>query len=132
MGEVRLNVEQGGQRVGVEEGRHLPVGAEEGEQRGLVGVGLQRVALDDGVGCLAAQARLDQGEQHLLGEDEALRGVEVAAHPLRVHLEARHDAGEEVQHVRQQPRRVREDDALDRAVRDVALVPQRDVLEARL
>ena len=41
----------------------------------------------------------------------------------------RHDPREAPQHVIERDEAVRQDDALDRRVRDVALVPERDVLE---
>ena len=85
----------------------------------------------DAVRVVARQARLDQREQHRLAEHEAVRRVEVLAHPLGVHVHALDDAAELHQHVVGELQRVGEDDALDRRVRDVALVPQRDVLERR-
>src|SRR5690242_3437607 len=46
--------------------------------------------------------------------------------------EARHDFRETPQHVVERDEAVGQDDALDRGMRDVALVPERDVLERRL
>ena len=57
--------------------------------------------------------------------------VEVLAHALRVHDHARDDPREAAQHVIERDEAVGQDDALDRRVRDVALVPERDVLERR-
>ena len=42
------------------------------------------------------------------------------------------DAGEAAEHVIERDEAVGQDDALDRRVRDVALVPERDVLERRV
>ena len=58
--------------------------------------------------------------------------LEVLAHPLRVDDHAAHDAREAPQHVIERDEAVGQDDALDRRVRDVALVPERDVLERRV
>ena len=63
-------------------------------------------------------------------EDEPVRGVEVPAHPLRIDDEPVDDPGEAVEHVVEREERVGNDDPLGRGVRDVALVPERDVLEA--
>src|SRR2546428_12962412 len=46
-------------------------------------------------------------------------------------VEPFHDEGREVQEVVEHDRRVGEDDALDRGVTDVALVPQGDILQRR-
>jgi len=54
---------------------------------------------------------------------------EVAAHPLLTHDEPFDEPGEAVEHVVQREECVRQHDPLGRRVRDVALVPERDVLE---
>ena len=74
---------------------------------------------------------LDQREQHRLAEHEPERRVEVAQHALGIHAHALDEPRELHEHVVREHQRVGEDDALDRRVRDVALVPQRDVLERR-
>ena len=61
-----------------------------------------------------------------------MRQLEVLAHPLLVHLHALHERDRAMLQVVEQNRRVGQDHALDRGVGDVALVPQRDVLERRL
>ena len=58
-----------------------------------------------------------------------LRRVQVPAHARRVHGHAPHDVGEAAQHVVEGQEAVGHDHALDRRVADVALVPQRHVLE---
>ena len=58
--------------------------------------------------------------------------VEVCAHPLLVYDQAADDADRERLHVVEQDRRVGQDHALGAGVADVALVPQRDVLDRRL
>src|SRR4051795_6712287 len=90
------------------------------------------VLLDDPVRLVARVPALDEREQHALGEERAVRDVDVRAHPVGVHDQAAHDPDREVVHVVEQDRRVGQDDPLGARVRDVALVPQRDVLDARL
>ena len=60
------------------------------------------------------------------------RPLEVLAHALRIHHHAGDDAREAAQHVIERDEAVGQNDALDRRMRDVALVPERDVLERRL
>src|SRR3954452_6565659 len=106
-----------------------------GEQLAQMHAGVPRplgVLLDDPVRLVARVAALDEREQHALGEERAVRDVEVRAHPVGMHDQAAHDADREVVHVVEQDRRVGQDDPLGARVRDVALVPQRDVLDARL
>ena len=55
--------------------------------------------------------------------------LEVSAHPLLADDEALDEPREAVEHVVDGEERVGDDDALGRRVRDVALVPERDVLE---
>src|SRR4051794_21486652 len=90
------------------------------------------VLLDDAVRLVARVAALDEGEQRPLGEQRAVGDLEVRAHPVGVDHEPAHNADREVLHVVEQDRRVGQDHALGARVRDVALVPQRDVLDARL
>ena len=90
------------------------------------------VALDDAVGGVAARARRHQGQQHRLAEDQAVAALgQVGQRPLGVDDEALDQARGLAQHVVGQQAGVGEDDPLDRAVRDVPLVPQGHVLEAR-
>ena len=113
-----------GQRGGV------GVGLEQRSQRPLLVPGAQGVSLHDGVGVLAAQAGLDQPQEHAAREHEAVRRLEVPQHPLGVHLEPLDQPAGAVEHVVEGDRRVGQDDPLGRRVRDVALVPEGDVLEA--
>ena len=85
--------------------------------------------MDDFVGLLAVHAFLDEGEEDALGEGEAVAGLEVFAHAFGVDLKTADDEGEEVEHVVEEGAGVREDDPLDGGVRDVALVPEGDILE---
>ena len=77
-------------------------------------------------------ARLDEREQHRLAEHEAERRVEVPQHALRMHTHVLDDLRELDELVVREHQRVGDDDPLDRRVRDVTLVPQRDVFERRL
>ena len=65
-----------------------------------------------------------------LREHEPVRRVQVLDHALRVHVHALDDRAELHQHVVGELQRVGHDHALHRRVRDVALVPQRDVFHA--
>ena len=89
-------------------------------------------ALHDPVRVVALHALLDQREQHALGEQRAARELQVGGHPVGVHDHPARDAQREVLHVVEQDRRVGQDHALGARVRDVALVPQRHVLEPGL
>ncbi len=92
----------------------------------------QGVALDDRVSLLAREAAvLDQGDQHPAAGVEAEATLDVLAHPVGADDEAVHEDGHPGEHVVQQDRRVGENDALRRRVADVALVPERLVLERR-
>ena len=53
----------------------------------------RRRLLDQAVRVVALEARLDQREEHGLAEHEAVRRVEVLAHPVGVHDEPFDDAG---------------------------------------
>ena len=79
-----------------------------------------------------ARPAAHERQQHALGEQRAARELEVRAHAVGVDGHAAHHAQRQVLHVVEQDRRVRQHDALGARVRDVALVPQRDVLEPRL
>ena len=92
---------------------------------------LHRVALDERVAVLAAEPRLGQREQHPLRVDEAAHAVEVLLHPLGIDEQLVDDAGQPGEREIERDRRVRADEPLDRRVRDVALVPQRDILQRR-
>ena len=77
-----------------------------------------------------ARPALDEREQQALREVEAVARVEVAPHALREDDEPVDEPGEAVEHVVEREERVGDDDALGRGVGDVALVPERHVLEA--
>ena len=94
--------------------------------------GAQGVPLHQAIRLVAGQPGLDQREQDALREEEAVAPLQVCEHPLGEDDEAFDQPGEPVEHVVEREERVRHDDALGRRVRDVALVPESDVLEADL
>src|SRR5919205_2008142 len=105
------------------------------EQRAQRRAGVPRplgVLLHDAVRLVAPHPRLDEREQRPLREQRAVRELEVRAHAVGVHHEPPDDAQREVLHVVEQDRRVGQDHPLGARVRDVALVPQGDVLDAGL
>ena len=91
-----------------------------------------RVALDDPVGLVARQSGVDERQEDGLGEDEPQRALrEVDERPIGVDHQARGQPRRLAQHVAGQHGRIGQGHPLDRAVRDVPLVPQRDVFEPR-
>jgi hypothetical protein len=88
--------------------------------------------LDDPVGVVARPPRLHQGEQRALGIQRTVRRLEVPPHAVGVHGHALDHADRERLGIVEQDRRVGQGDPLDRGVRDVALVPEGDVLEPGL
>ena len=88
------------------------------------------VALNQSVRLVARETVRHECEQHALAEDEAVRRLDVRPHSLRVDHEPLDEPGEAVEDVVERQEGVRDDDALGARVRDVALVPERDVFEA--
>ena len=93
---------------------------------------LHRQPLYDAVSLFPPEARLHERQQQPLAEVEAVACVEVLAHSLRMDDEAFDEPREAVEHVVDGEERVGDDDALGGRVRDVALVPECDVLQADL
>src|SRR3954469_10146238 len=121
----RVEVEDG---VEVDARGKRAVAADElGEVRLFV-PGAHRMRLHSAVRLVARETGLDEGEKQPVAEEEAVAHFEVASHPLGVHDEAVDDPAEAVEHVIECEKRVRDDDALGGGLRDVALVPERDVL----
>ena len=101
------------------------------ERAALVG-SLERATLDDRICLLPRQATLlDQRHEDAGRRVKAEPALDVLAHPLRPDHEALHERGHLRQHVVEEDRGVGEDDSLGAAVADVALVPERLVLERR-
>src|SRR4051794_3563358 len=124
---VPAEIEDG---VQVDAAGDLPVRANELAEVLFLLLGPQRVPLDEAVSGVALEPRLDQGEQQALTEEEPVAGLEVAQHPLRPDLEALDEPGEPLEHVVEREERVRDHNPLGRRVRDVALVPEGDILES--
>src|SRR3546814_1887973 len=83
------------------------------------------------VGVLAADAGLGQRQQHALRMHQAAEAVEVLLHGVGIDQQLLDHAGETVQREVERHRRVRRNHALDGGVRDVALVPERHVLQRK-
>ena len=116
-------------RLGVDAGGDLLVGAAQLAEVELLLPGAHRVALDEPVRAVAREARVDEREQQALAEEETAAELEVAPHLLRADDQACDEPREALENVVERQERVRDRDALGRRVRDVALVPERHVLE---
>ena len=90
-----------------------------------------RGVLADFVGGFARQAFLDEREQNRLAVPHAQTQAEIFFHVRRIDDDAVHQAREQAEHVIEQRAAIGEDDALDAAVADVALVPEGDVFQRR-
>lgn len=90
------------------------------------------VFLHDSVGVLAGNARVDEGKQHLRGEDEAAGLVEIGHHAGRVQLQAVDNANEALEHMVKRDKAIGLGDTLGGRVRNVALVPQGNVVKGDL
>ena len=123
---VGAEVEDG---IEVDAPRDLGVGADELREVEPLVPGAHRVTLHEPVRVVAREPGLDEREQQALAEVEAVARVEVLAHPLGADDEPLQQPGEPVEHVVDGEERVGQHDPLGRGVRDVALVPERDVLE---
>src|SRR5467141_789872 len=98
----------------------------------LLGERQHGVALHPLIGLLARDALPGELEQYRPGKDDAAQSIEVLAHALGQDEHVADDSCEPAQHMIQRDEAVGQDHALDRRVRDVALVPEGDVLEGRL
>ena len=112
--------------------RDLRVGLDRGAEVALFLPGPHGVRLHEPVGLLAQHARRREIEQQLAGEDQAARQIQIAAHALRIDQQLVHQLRRLVQQIVGEDGRIGQDHALHGGVRDVALVPQRDILKGRL
>ena len=110
---------------------HVLVGREERQEFAFALPHLHGVALDDGIRLLARDALLRQRDHHPLGMHQPAEQIEILLHIGRIHHELVDDGREARQREVQRPGGIRPDHALDRGVRDVALVPEHDVLQRR-
>src|SRR6266516_5423546 len=88
-----------------------------------------RMALYEPIRVVACKARVDQRQQKAVAEDKAVARFEVPQHSLRIDDEAFDDPGKAVERVIERDERVGNDDPLSGRLRDVALVPERHVLQ---
>ena len=123
---VRVQVEDG---LEVDTGRDLVVRAHELTEVELLVPGAQGVALDQAIGLVAREPGFDERVQHALAEEEVVARLQIAAHALGSDNEPFDQPAESVEHVVEGEERVGDRDPLCRGVRDVTLVPERDVLE---
>ena len=107
------------------------VGLEQRQELALAAPDPHRVALDDRVGVVTRNPLLGQRQQDALRMDEAAEPVEVLPHRLRIDHQLVDHARKPRQRKVERDRRVGGDHALDRGMRDVALMPERHVLERR-
>src|SRR5690348_3022391 len=77
-------IEDGLERRRVETRSDLRIGADEPAEVALLVPRLHCVALHDPVCSASVEARTDKREQQPVREDESVRRVDVAAHPLRI------------------------------------------------
>ena len=75
-------------------------------------------------------AALHESQEHGLTEHEPVARIEVLLHALRHDHEPVEQSSESTHDVEGQLRGIRQEHPLDRRMRDVSLMPQRDVLES--
>ncbi len=111
---------------------HFGVRLEAFQEVGAGFPGLHRVALDAGVGVLAADTpACVKREQHPLRSVQPAEAVEVGLHAFRIDEQLFDDACHAMQCEIEGDGGIGPDHALDRRVRDIALMPQRDVFHGR-
>src|SRR5436190_6131047 len=116
-------------RVEIDAAGELAVGANELSEILLLIPGAERVPLHQPVGLVTRKARVDERQKQTLAEEEAVARLEVPAHALGSDDQTLDEPGEAVEHVVEGKECVGDDHPLGRRVRDVPLVPERDVLE---
>src|SRR3990172_1484399 len=121
-------VEDLAERLRAEPARNLPVCLHERAKVELLLPRAEGVPLHEAIGLVAGEARADEREEEALAEDETVRGLKVSAHPIRIDDEAFRQPGEAIEHVIECEKGVGNRDPLGARVRDVALVPEGDVL----
>jgi hypothetical protein len=127
--ELTLEIEGAGERRGVKKFGDARVG---GDAIAKTRFGFPRshgVLLNQFVSVIAGRAGFDQVLQELAGENQAVRGFDVAQHSRGKNAHAGDDFGEAREHVVDEDRGVGQDDALDGAVRDVTLMPECNVFK---
>src|SRR6185436_2975816 len=116
-------------RVEIDAAADLWVAANEPGKVGFSFPGPHGVILDEAVRIVAREPGLDEREEEAMTENQAVARLEIAEHPLGMDDEPFHDPPEAVEHVVEGEERIGDDNALGRGLRDVALMPERHVLE---
>ena len=109
--------------------RHVGVAYQELQEAFAALPRLHGAALHHAVGRLARHPRLDQRQQDPLRVDQPAQLLEVFPHGLGINDQLVDDAGQADQREVEGDGGIGSDDPLHRGVRDIALVPQRHVLE---
>src|SRR5438034_2862598 len=122
----RLEVEDG---VEVDALRDLRIGLDELPKVALLLPRAHRVSLDEPVRLVTREAGIDEREQEPMAEEKSVACVEVATHAVGIDDEALDDPAKAVEHEVEGEEGVGDDDPLRRGMRDVALVPERNVLQ---
>ena len=125
--EVEVLLELGGAQTFA----HIGVSHEQGEEIAFALPCPHGVALNQRVGLLARDAFLRERDEHALRMDQAAEPLQVLRHVGGIDHELVDDHGETREREIERRGRIGGDHALDRGVRDVALVPERHVLQRR-
>ena len=124
-----LEVERAADHVVAEPRSNVRVGEEVVEKGAFSADRFHGVALNEHVRLLAGHPRLDEREKDRFAEEEPAGALEISGESLGVHDEAVDQRARAILHERERRGRVGGDHSLDARVRDVALVPERDILE---
>src|SRR5580658_6495510 len=111
------------QRLLVQKLANIRVGRDERLEARLRFPRRHRMTLHPFVRVFPRRAVLHQVLQELPRENQAMRRIQVPQHALGKHFHVGYDVGRAVEHVVHQNRRIGQNHALHRAVRNVALVP---------
>jgi len=118
-------------RAIVEMGLDFGISLESRQKVGLAAPRFHGIALNETIGVLPRDPLLGQGQHHPLRMDKSAQPVEIALHGLGIDHQIGDHVGEPPQREIEMDRSIGGNAALDGGVRDVALVPQRHVLERR-
>lgn len=90
------------------------------------------MGLDHSISILAGNSMLNQIQKKLPAEDQSAGAFKVGFHARRINEHGIDQVGGLVQGVIDERGRVGQDDSFDRRVRNIAFMPERDVLKAGL
>ena len=91
-----LQIERAGDGVRTEPAADGGILLEERAEVELLLPGTKRVSLHEPIGVVPPETGLDERSQHARAEDEAVRGIEVVAHPRGVDDETLHEPREAI------------------------------------